>query len=76
LNNLDKQLKHLYLANMNENKVPMSDWILGWTGFITRNTHVKYNKLTIKDGYEWYEYMWNTWLHNSDLGKEYLKETK
>jgi hypothetical protein len=60
---------------MNENKVSMPDWVLGWTGFITRNTHVEYNKLTIIDGYEWYEYMWNMWLQNSDLGREYLENT-
>ena len=66
----------LYQANMNENKVEMPDWVLGWTGFITRNTHVEYQGLTINDGYEWYEYMWNKWIQNSDLGRGYLKENK
>lgn len=61
---------------MKENKIPMPDWVLGWTSFITRNTHVEYNGLTIKDGYEWYNYMWDKWLQNSDLGREYSKENK
>ena len=61
---------------MNENKVEIPDWVLGWTGFIIQNTHVEYNGLTINDGYEWYEYMWDMWLQNSDLGREYLKENK
>jgi len=59
-----QQSKHPCRTNMDENKVEMPDWVLGWTGFITRNTHVEYQGLTIKDGYEWYEYMWNKWLQN------------
>jgi hypothetical protein len=59
---------------MSENKIPMPDWVLGWTGFVTRNTQVEYNGLTINDGYDWYEYMWNKWLQNSDLGQHYLEK--
>jgi hypothetical protein len=44
---------------MSKNKVEMPDWVLGWTGFVTRNTQVEYNGLTINDGYEWYQYMWD-----------------
>ena len=51
-------------------------WLLGWSGFITQNTHVEYEGLTIKDGYEWYKYMWEKWLQNSDLGRQYLKDLK
>jgi hypothetical protein len=57
-------------------KAPMPWWVLGWSGFITQNTHVEYEGLTIKDGYEWYEYMWEKWLQNSDLGRQYLKDLK
>jgi len=28
--------------------------------------------LTIRDGYKWYDYMWKTWLKNSDAGKRTL----
>jgi hypothetical protein len=54
----------------------MPGWVLGWSGFITQNTHVEYEGLTIKDGYKWYEYMWEKWLQNSDLGRQYLKDLK
>jgi hypothetical protein len=54
----------------------MEDWLIGWTEFIVRNTHVRHKGLTIRDGKEWYEYMWDKWLHNTDLGKQYLEKNK
>ena len=54
----------------------MEDWLIGWSSFIIRNTHVRQNGLTIRDGSAWYEYMWGKWLHNTDLGKQYLEKNK
>jgi hypothetical protein len=31
--------------------------------------------LTIRDGYKWYDYMWKTWLKNSDAGKRILNHS-
>jgi hypothetical protein len=41
---------------------------VAWLG---RNQHVhSEDGLTVNDGYEWYNYMWNMWLKNSDIGRK------
>ena len=43
---------------------------VAWLG---RNQHVhSEDGLTVNDGYEWYNYMWNQWLKNSDAGREIM----
>jgi hypothetical protein len=74
-----KRFKKLSKVPFNKEDVlkkNMEDWLIGWTSFIVRNTHVRQNGLTIRDGSEWYEYMWDKWLHNTDLGKQYLEKNK
>jgi hypothetical protein len=47
--------------------------IFAFTSWLVRNTHVETETgLTERDGYEWYEYMWNTWLQNTDKGKKIM----
>jgi hypothetical protein len=46
---------------------------VAWLG---RNQHVhSEDGLTVNDGYEWYNYMWNMWLKNTDAGKTILNST-
>jgi hypothetical protein len=41
---------------------------VAWLG---RNQHAhSEDGLTVNDGYEWYNYMWNQWLQNSDVGRK------
>jgi hypothetical protein len=41
---------------------------VAWLG---RNQHVhSEDGLTVNDSYEWYNYMWNMWLKNSDIGRK------
>ena len=43
--------------------------LFAFTAWLVRNRHVETEaKLRIIDGYEWYDYMWNKWLQNSDAG--------
>ena len=40
---------------------------------MNRHAHSE-DRLTINDGYEWYNYMWNIWLKNSDVGRGMMME--
>jgi len=43
--------------------------LFAFTSWLVRNRHAETEaKLRIIDGYEWYDYMWNKWLQNSDAG--------
>jgi len=47
----------------------LNDNLFAFTAWLVRNRHVETEaKLRIIDGYEWYDYMWNKWLQNSDAG--------
>ena len=46
-----------------------------FTSWLMRNTHVETETgLTEFDGYEWYNYMWDKWLHNSDAGRQIIND--
>jgi hypothetical protein len=48
--------------------------LFAFTAFLIRNQHVETeSKLKIDDGYEWYNYIWNKWLINSDEGENIMK---
>jgi hypothetical protein len=48
----------------------INDNTFAFTSWLMRNTHVETETgLTEHDGYEWYNYMWEKWLHNSDMGR-------
>jgi hypothetical protein len=50
------------------NKLDMN--LFAFVAWLERNRHAhSEDRLTINDGYEWYNYMWNKWLQNSDIGK-------
>jgi hypothetical protein len=47
----------------------INDNLFAFTAWLVRNRHAETEaKLRIIDGYEWYDYMWNKWLQNSDAG--------
>jgi len=47
--------------------------LFAFTSWLVRNRHAETeDKLRIIDGYEWYDYMWNKWLQNSDAGGEIM----
>ena len=47
----------------------LNDNLFAFTAWLVRNRHVETEaKLRIIDGYDWYDYMWNKWLQNSDAG--------
>ena len=47
--------------------------LFAFVAWLGRNQHVhSEDGLTVNDGYEWYNYMWNLWLKNSDAGKEIM----
>ena len=51
----------------------LNDNLFAFTAWLVRNRHVETEaKLKIIDGYEWYDYMWNKWLQNSDAGGEIM----
>jgi hypothetical protein len=53
------------------NKLDMN--LFAFVAWLGRNQHVhSEDGLTVNDGYEWYNYMWNLWLKNSDAGKEIM----
>jgi hypothetical protein len=53
------------------NKLDMN--LFAFVAWLEQNRHAhSENRLTINDGYEWYNYMWNIWLKNSDAGKEIM----
>jgi hypothetical protein len=50
------------MSKLNMNLFAFTDWLV-------RNRHAETeDKLRIIDGYDWYNYMWNKWLQNSDAG--------
>jgi hypothetical protein len=58
--------KHLEVTM---NKLDMN--LFAFVAWLGRNQHVhSEDGLTINDGYEWYNYMWNMWLKNSDIGRK------
>jgi hypothetical protein len=45
--------------------------LFAFVAWLGRNQHVhSEDGLTVNDGYEWYNYMWNMWLKNSDIGRK------
>jgi hypothetical protein len=53
----------------------LDDNTFAFTAWLMRNTHVvSVTGLSIDDGYEWYNYMWEKWLHNSDAGRKIIND--
>jgi transposase InsO family protein len=53
----------------------INDNTFAFTAWLVRNTHVETETgLTERDGYEWYNYMWDKWLHNSDMGRTIIND--
>ena len=53
----------------------INDNTFAFTSWLVRNTHVETETgLTECDGYEWYNYMWDKWLHNSDMGRTIIND--
>ena len=51
------------------NKLDMN--MFAFVAWLVRNQHShSISGLTIDDGYEWYNHMWNQWLRNSDIGRK------
>lgn len=45
--------------------------LFAFMAWLVRNQHShSISGLTIDDGYEWYNHMWNQWLQNSDIGRK------
>lgn len=49
----------------------MENWLLNWSGWITRNTHAEMNGLKYENGPQWFDMMFDSWKKNSMYGKEY-----
>ena len=61
------------------NKLDMN--LFAFVTWLEQNRHahsllIRENKLTINDGYEWYNYMWKIWLKNSDAGRAMMMNKK
>jgi hypothetical protein len=55
------------------NKLDMN--LFAFVAWLEMNRHAhSEDRLTINDGYEWYNYMWNIWLKNSDVGRGMMME--
>jgi hypothetical protein len=53
----------------------INDNTFAFTSWLVRNTHVETETgLTERDGYDWYNYMWEKWLHNSDMGRTIIND--
>jgi len=53
----------------------LDDNLFAYTAWLMRNTHVETETgLTISDGYKWHNYMWEKWLHNSDIGRTIIND--
>jgi hypothetical protein len=49
----------------------INDNTFAFTAWLVKNTHVETETgLTEFDGYDWYNYMWEKWLQNTDKGKK------
>ena len=45
--------------------------LFAFVAWLGRNQHAhSEDGLTVNDGYEWYNYMWNIWLKNRDAGRK------
>jgi len=42
----------------------MELWLLNWTTWVLKNTHIQFEGVTYEDGPEWLELMWQTWLNS------------
>ena len=55
------------------NKLDMN--LFAFVAWLEQNRHAhSEDRLTKNDGYEWYNYMWNIWLKNSDAGRAMMVE--
>jgi hypothetical protein len=52
------------MSKLNMNLFAFTSWLM-----INRHAETE-DKLRIIDGYEWYDYMWNKYLENTDVGKQ------
>jgi hypothetical protein len=53
----------------------LNDNLFAFTAWLVRNRHVETETgLTQRDGYKWYNYMWEKWLHNSDMGRTIIND--
>jgi hypothetical protein len=53
----------------------INDNTFAFTSWLVRNTNVETETgLTELDGYKWYNYMWEKWLHNSDRGRTIIND--
>ena len=49
--------------------------LFAFVAWLEQNRHAhSEDRLTKNDGYEWYNYMWNIWLKNSDAGRAMMVE--
>ena len=47
--------------------------LFAFVAWLEQNRHAhSEDRLTINDGYAWYNWMWNVWLKNSDAGREIM----
>jgi hypothetical protein len=61
---------------MKDNIMTLNMELFAFVAWLGRNQHVQnIDGLTVNDGYEWYNYMWNIWLKNTDAGKIILNST-
>ena len=57
------------------NKLDMN--LFAFVAWLEQNRHAhSEDRLTINDGYEWYNYMWKIWLKNSDAGRAMMMNKK
>ena len=57
------------------NKLDMN--LFAFVTWLEQNRHAhSEDRLTINDGYEWYNYMWKIWLKNSDAGRAMMMNKK
>jgi len=53
----------------------LDDNTFAFISWLMRNTHVETETgLTEFDGYEWYNYMWEKWLQNTDVGRKIIND--
>ena len=52
------------MSKLNMNLFAFTSWLM-----INRHAETE-DKLRIIDGYDWYNYMWNKYLENTDVGKQ------
>ena len=53
----------------------LDDNTFAFISWLMRNTHVvSVTGLSIDDDYEWYNYMWEKWLQNTDVGRKIIND--